>query len=191
MTPMRAAADRAVARPPRRGRAAVLAVLALAAVGYASVRSILPPPARGAATPAGQFSAVRAFTHVEAVAVAPHVAGSVTQGQAREYLLDVLRSLGLSPELQDAVSVQGGALSSSAGGREIPTDRTVGGGWGFGFVFHAPPASGVEVTLTVRGTGPVDVRVMDGSDGLSTLQGFQVRPPDVGVLGSHISDLCA
>ena len=26
------------------------------------------------------------------------------------------------------------------GGREVPVDRTAGGVWGFGFVFHAPPA---------------------------------------------------
>jgi hypothetical protein len=77
------------------------------------------------------------------------------------------------------------------GGRDVPVDRTVGGAWGFGFIFHAPPAEGVEVTLTVRGAGPVRIRAMDGSDGLGALPGFRARPPAVGIVGSHTSELVA
>ena len=72
----------------------------------------------------------------------------------------------------------------------MPVDRTAGGRWGFGFLFHAPPADGVEVALTVRGTGPVKLRAMDGSDGLAALPGFQPRPANVGVARlSHLSEL--
>jgi hypothetical protein len=77
------------------------------------------------------------------------------------------------------------------GGRPVPVDRRAGAGWGFGFTFHAPPPSGVEVVLTVRGTGPVKLRAMDASDGLASLPGFHPRPADVGILGSHTSEMVA
>ncbi|WP_230414822.1 hypothetical protein [Micromonospora tarapacensis] len=59
-------------------------------------------------------------------------------------------------------------------------------------VFHAPPADGVEVTLTVEPRADrVELRAMDASDGLETLPGFRPRPPDVGVAGSHSSEMLA
>ncbi|MEU8655595.1 M28 family peptidase [Actinoplanes philippinensis] len=77
-------------------------------------------------------------------------------------------------------------VSATIGGRTL-----AGGPSGWGFVFHAPAGTGVEITLTVRSAGPVTFRAMDGSDGLSALPGFQPRPPGVGVLGSHSSELVA
>ena len=81
--------------------------------------------------------------------------------------------------------------AATVGGREVPVDRSAGGPWGFGFVFHAPPAEGVEAVLTVRTPGPVRLRAMDGSDGLGALPGFRPRPADVGIVGSHTSELLA
>jgi hypothetical protein len=56
-------------------------------------------------------------------------------------------------------------------------------------VFHGPPAGGVEATFTVTAPGPVDVRAIDGSDGLAGLPGYRPRPADVQAAGSHSSDL--
>jgi hypothetical protein len=81
--------------------------------------------------------------------------------------------------------------AATIGGREVPTGRTPGGGWGFGFVFHAPPASGVDLTLTVRAPGPIRLRAMDASDGLTALPGFHPRPANVGIAGTHLSEMCA
>jgi hypothetical protein len=81
--------------------------------------------------------------------------------------------------------------AATIGGREVPATAKPDGPWGFGFVFHGPPAEGVEITLTVRGTGPVKFRAMDGSDGLTALPGFHARPAGVGILGSHSSELLA
>ncbi|MEV4642859.1 M28 family peptidase [Actinoplanes sp. NPDC049548] len=81
--------------------------------------------------------------------------------------------------------------SATVGGRTVATDRTAGGVWGFGFVFHAPPPTGVVVTLTVPATAPLKLRAMDASDGLSAVPGFRVRPADVGVVGSHSSEMLA
>ncbi|MET8148325.1 M28 family peptidase [Actinoplanes sp. NPDC049668] len=89
------------------------------------------------------------------------------------------------------VGAEATVTAATAGGRPVPTDRTAGGPWGFGLVFHAPPADGVEITMTVRGTAPLKIRVMDASDGLSTLPGFKPRPADVGITGSHSSEMLA
>jgi hypothetical protein len=122
---MRSAADLALTRPRARGLAAVVAVLVLAALGYVSLVSVLPPAARGTGAPAGDFSAGRAFRHVQAIATQPHVAGSAANDQVREYLLNTLRTLGLSPQVQDAITVQGGELSGNAGGVGMARVRNV------------------------------------------------------------------
>src|SRR3954447_20777350 len=125
MTSMREAADRALARPPARGLAALVVVALLALLGSWSVSSITPPADRGADAPAGDFSAARAFRSVQTIGARPHPAGSPAQDQVREYLLATLRGLGLTPEVQDTVSQQGGALSSSAGGMNLAHVRDV------------------------------------------------------------------
>ncbi|MDY7090029.1 MAG: hypothetical protein SYR96_33665 [Actinomycetota bacterium] len=79
--------------------------------------------------------------------------------------------------------------SATVGGRPMPAREPIDGAWAWGFTFHAPPADGIEIKLTVRGTGQVKFRAMDGSDGLTELPGFKPRPPGVGVVGSHTSEL--
>ncbi len=59
----------------------------------------------------------------------------------------------------------------------------------FALLFHAPPTEGLTVRLTLQGSEPVAIRVMDGSDGLANLPGFRPRPPGIGVAGSHESEL--
>jgi hypothetical protein len=89
------------------------------------------------------------------------------------------------------VSVEAGLTAAAVAGRPVPADTVAGGPWGFGFIFHAPPAGGIEIILTVRADGPVLVRAMDGSDGLANLPGFQARPAGVGIRGDHTSELVA
>jgi hypothetical protein len=74
-----------------------------------------------------------------------------------------------------------------ADGREVPSSWYEDGP--FELLFHAPPAEGLTVRLALSGSGPVTLRVMDGSDGLDGLPGFVPRPPGVGVEGSHDSEL--
>ncbi|MFE9192651.1 M28 family peptidase [Micromonospora sp. NPDC007208] len=82
-------------------------------------------------------------------------------------------------------------LRAEVAGRSVPVEPRAGT-WGFGLVFHAPPTEGVEVTLTLRPiAGQVALRVMDASDGLDALPGFRPRPPAVGVVGSHSSEMLA
>ncbi|WCN84793.1 M28 family peptidase [Micromonospora sp. LH3U1] len=82
-------------------------------------------------------------------------------------------------------------LRAEVAGRSVPVEPRAGK-WGFGLVFHAPPTEGIEVTLTLRPTaGQVALRAMDASDGLDALPGFRSRPPAVGVVGSHSSEMLA
>ncbi|MGC5050160.1 M28 family peptidase [Micromonospora sp. DT48] len=75
--------------------------------------------------------------------------------------------------------------------RPVPVEERAGR-WGFGIVFHAPPPEGIEITLTVEPKTPqLALRAMDASDGLDAVPGFRPRPPDVGVVGSHTSEMLA
>lgn len=80
-------------------------------------------------------------------------------------------------------ALDGQVVSAIARGRQVPVRGA------FTLLFHAVPTDGLDLTLTLAGTGPLKLRVMDGSDGLSDLPGFIPRPPGVGVLGSHTSEL--
>ncbi|AGZ39084.1 M28 family peptidase [Actinoplanes friuliensis] len=118
-------ASRALTRPARRAWAALAAVLLLVVVAVAALQSVRPPAARSAGVPASDFSAGRAFEQVRAIATEPHVAGSAANSAVRDHVLATLRAAGLDPEVQDTVSVQGGQLSSSAGGTGLAQVRNV------------------------------------------------------------------
>lgn len=81
---------------------------------------------------------------------------------------------------------------ATVAGRSVPVQSGPAERWSFGLVFHAPPSDGIEVTLVVRPIGgQVWLRAMDASDGLAGLPGFRPRPPDVGIVGSHSSEMVA
>ena len=86
------------------------------------------------------------------------------------------------------VAETAGVTAASVGGRSVPVSMVAGDGWGFGFVFHAPPPEGVEIILKVRSQSEIRFRAMDGSDGLGALPGFRPRPADVGIMGSHTAE---
>jgi hypothetical protein len=109
----------------QRALAALAAVVVLALIGFAAVRSVEPPSAASASAPPSRFSAGRAFEQVQAIATVPHPVGSAAQDRVRDHLVTTLRGLGLSPEVQDTVSPEGGELSSSAGGIGLAHVRNV------------------------------------------------------------------
>jgi len=86
------------------------------------------------------------------------------------------------------VRVDGPYVRATVAGREIPAERMPDAG-AFEVLFHAPPPGGLQITLVLARTGPARIRVIDGSDGLDGLPGFEPRPRGVGVTGSHSSDL--
>ncbi|WP_346623145.1 M20/M25/M40 family metallo-hydrolase [Blastococcus montanus] len=93
----------------RPGRLAGLVVVALL-LGLAawSVAALQPPDPRPADVPAGEFSAARAFEHVEAIAARPHVAGSAANEEVVDRLVRTLTDLGLDTRVQNAVGARSG-----------------------------------------------------------------------------------
>jgi hypothetical protein len=80
--------------------------LVLAALAVGSFVTVLPPKARAVSSPADQFSAERAFAHVERIAKQPHPVGSRANAEVRDYLVDQLTALGLKPTVRNATSGQ-------------------------------------------------------------------------------------
>jgi Peptidase family M28 len=86
------------------------------------------------------------------------------------------------------VSVPGGAVEGArVAGRAVPAEAL--GEERLRITVHAPGAAGVPASVTLTGDGPVDLRVVDGSDGLDGLPGFEPRPDGVDAAGTHSSDL--
>ncbi|MGZ4606378.1 MAG: M28 family peptidase [Blastococcus sp.] len=89
------------------------------------------------------------------------------------------------------------AVDLTASGDRIVGARLVGedvpatalGGSRLRVTFHAPGADGVQAMFTVDGSGPVSLRAIDGSDGLSGLPGYVPRPAGIDAAGTHSSDL--
>ncbi|MDB5910052.1 MAG: hypothetical protein JWP34_4166 [Massilia sp.] len=79
------------------------AVFAVAALSWAAWRpATTPSPAADA--PASGYSAQRAMAHVRFLAAKPRPLASAANAEAREYILEQLRALGLQPEVQTATA---------------------------------------------------------------------------------------
>jgi hypothetical protein len=87
----------------RRTIAGLAALLLLAALALGSVWAVEPPAPKGADAPADQFSAARAFAHVQEIGAAVHVAGSPAADGVRAHIVQTLQSEGLTPQIQEAV----------------------------------------------------------------------------------------
>ena len=64
-----------------------------------------PPAPLPASIPASEFSAERAFRHIEALAEEPRPVGTNAHLQTRNYIMSELEALGLSPQIQETTIV--------------------------------------------------------------------------------------
>src|SRR6478609_1140681 len=101
-------------RPRFRPIAGVTALVLLAGLAALSIIAISPPAAVGGDAPTDEFSADRAFAHVQAIGSQVHPAGSAGAVQVRDYIMSTLTGIGLQPRIQDAVGADG-ALSGPYG----------------------------------------------------------------------------
>jgi hypothetical protein len=108
-------------RPHRRAGLVVLAIL-LGLVAW-SVAALQPPDPAPVDAPASQFSAGRAFAHVEDIATGPHVPGSAATDGIVEGLVQKLTALGLDTRVQNAV----GAVRTASGETRMARVRNVVG----------------------------------------------------------------
>jgi hypothetical protein len=75
----------------------------LVAVVLLTLEPLAPLPA---SAPTNEFSAERAFSHVQRIAQRPHPVGSEANAEVREYLLRQLEDLGLRPTVQATTAAQ-------------------------------------------------------------------------------------
>jgi hypothetical protein len=62
---------------------------------------------------------------------------------------------------------------------ETPDQTSADAPSAWGFVFHAVPPEGIDVTLEVRGKGPLPLRVVSYRDGLPQVPELTLRPDDL------------
>src|ERR671914_2953931 len=84
----------------------VVVALVLGAFAAISLHALEPPDPLPASAPANEFSAERAFSHVEQIAERPHPVGSTANAEVRDYLVGQLEDLGLQPAIQEATSAR-------------------------------------------------------------------------------------
>jgi hypothetical protein len=90
----------------RRRLLGVAIALVLGALAAVSLLALEPLEPRPASAPANEFSAERAFSHVERIAERPHPVGSAANAEVRDYLVGQLENLGLHPTVQRATSAR-------------------------------------------------------------------------------------
>lgn len=86
--------------PPLSRAQGVLLGIVLVAVGWLATVAPSPPAPLPAAAPPGDFSAERAWVHVQAIAPTTHPLGSPANAAVRDYIVARLSALGLTPEVQ-------------------------------------------------------------------------------------------
>jgi len=99
----------------------LLTLAALAVLGTHSVAAVTPSAPRPAGAPADEFSAGRAFTHVQRIGLREHPAGSPAAANVRQYVVDTLAGLGLDPQVREGI----GATSELGGQYAMADTRNV------------------------------------------------------------------
>ena len=100
----------------------ILVALLLGLVTW-SVAALQPPAPKPADAPADEFSATRAFDHVQQIAAETHVAGSAAGERVVDDLVTTLTGLGLSTRVQNSV----GAYDFGRGSTEMARVRNIVG----------------------------------------------------------------
>jgi hypothetical protein len=80
------------------------AMLALAGLAWVALRPASAPAPIPASAPAAEFSAARALAHVRFLAEKPRPLATAANAEARQYILDQLRAMGLEPQVQTATA---------------------------------------------------------------------------------------
>jgi hypothetical protein len=116
------------------------------------------------------------------------VVSDAVVGERREITVRVTPQRSAVRLLTVELTVEGGTVERArVSGRAVP-DQAMGADR-LRVTFHAPPDDGLQATFSISGGGPATLRVIDGSDGLDGLPGFEPRPEGVDAAGSHSSDL--
>jgi hypothetical protein len=82
----------------------VAATLLFAGLAWITLRPATAPSSQAADAPAAEFPTARAMGHVRFLAEQPRPIASAANAEARQYILDQLRGMGLAPEVQTATA---------------------------------------------------------------------------------------
>ena len=83
---------------------ALLTFLFILFIAIVALSNLVPPAAVPTSAPVTDFSAERAMEHLKVIARVPHPTGSIANTRVRDYIVELLKSLGLKPEVQKSVS---------------------------------------------------------------------------------------
>jgi hypothetical protein len=97
---------------------AIVVFVVIAAAVFVAIDQTLPPKALPASAPASEFSTERAIEHIKVIAQEPRRSGSSGYESARDYVMNELTALGLTPEIQSAIKVEN--IITRIGGTESP-----------------------------------------------------------------------
>ncbi|MBB5869062.1 hypothetical protein F4553_002441 [Allocatelliglobosispora scoriae] len=84
----------------------LIALACLAALAAGAIATVQSPSPRDAGAPPEDFSAGRAFAHVQQTGKVMHVAGSPANDEVRAYLLSTLQGMGIIAQVQDAIGME-------------------------------------------------------------------------------------
>jgi hypothetical protein len=84
----------------------LLMLLVLEASVWIAIAQFTPPAVVPASAPASEFSAERAMTQLRTIPQAPHPMGSPTSMEVRAYLIQQIKAMGLTPQVQTTTVVQ-------------------------------------------------------------------------------------
>lgn len=84
----------------------LLMLLVLVASVWLAIVQFTPPAVVPKAAPATEFSAERAMTELRTIAQKPHPMGSPASAEVRAYLIQQIRAMGLTPEVQTTTVIQ-------------------------------------------------------------------------------------
>ena len=171
---------------------------------YAAVAGLKSPPALPATAPPSEFAAGRAMRYVEMLAAKPHPMASVAHDEVLEEVIGLWKAIGLEPEVQTAVLVDGKRAAAAKVSNVLTRLKGTEAGKAMMLVAHydsfpsspgaADDAAGVAVLLeTARAlkTGPapghdIIFLVTDGEEvGLLGARAFVKEHPwaaDVGLV---------
>ncbi|WP_299220908.1 M28 family peptidase [uncultured Aquimarina sp.] len=83
----------------------VLTLLLIVLSVWYTFYSSMPQQISGLDTPEQEFSTLRALEHVKKISEKPHYLGSPAHDEAKDYIIEELKKLGLSPEIQEGFSI--------------------------------------------------------------------------------------
>ncbi|MBR8743436.1 M20/M25/M40 family metallo-hydrolase [Nocardiopsis sp. MG754419] len=89
-------------------------LLLLLALSVFTLVDLRPPDPAPESAPASEFSAERAFAHVERIAVAPHPAGTAEHARVLDHVVGALDDLGLDPEVHESIGISPIAYTGTA-----------------------------------------------------------------------------